>query len=266
MVNYYLSLCAIIKNERYLEEFITYYKILGVEHFYIYDNQSNFPIRHRLDHPFYSDFITFVDFCGDYQQLNAYNHCLKNFGKETEWLIVVDGDEFIVPKHSWTIRDFLNKYEDVAAIGINWVIFGSNYHDKRPEGYLIENYTRCSSKQDEQLKCIVKPKKCIEFITVHHPKTINPGEFVDPHRNVIDWFRNNNHTIDIIQINHYRYKSKEDCIEKNQRGYNDPGTKGAVPHISENLHESDNDIEDKTIVDRYLPHIKLFNIPKKDYF
>jgi hypothetical protein len=266
MVQYYLSLCAIIKNERYLEEFITYYKILGVEHFYIYDNQSNFPIKNRLDNPFYSDYITFIDFYGEYQQLNAYNHCLKYYGEETEWLIVVDGDEFIVSKKYWTIRDFLNKYEDVAAIGINWVIFGSNYHDTRPDGYLLENYTKCSSKQDEQLKCIIKPKRCIEFITVHHPNVINPNEFIDPHRNVISWFRNNNHTIDIIQINHYRYKSKEDCIEKNKRGYNDPLTIGSVPYIAEDLHLIDNDIEDKTIIDRYLGHIKSFNIPKKDYY
>ena len=41
MSKYYLSLCCIIKNERYLEEFINYYRILGVEHFYIFDNESS---------------------------------------------------------------------------------------------------------------------------------------------------------------------------------------------------------------------------------
>jgi hypothetical protein len=30
---YSLSLCCIIKDERYLEEFIIYYTLLGVEHF-----------------------------------------------------------------------------------------------------------------------------------------------------------------------------------------------------------------------------------------
>ena len=33
MSKYYLSLCCIIKDERYLEEFIVYYNVLGVEHF-----------------------------------------------------------------------------------------------------------------------------------------------------------------------------------------------------------------------------------------
>ena len=266
MVKYYLSLCCIIKNERYLEEFVTYYKILGVEHFYIYDNGSTIPIRHRLSDPFYSDYITFVDFGGEYQQLNAYNHCLHSFGKETKWLIVVDGDEFIVPKTCWTIREFLNHYEDVEALGINWVIFGSNYHDKIPQGYLIENYTKRAIAQDEQLKCIIQPDKCSHFITVHHPQVNNPSKFVNANRTVLNWFRSSDDATDKIQINHYRFKSKEDCFNKYKRGYIDPQNKGGQPFYSENLHNQDNDIEETLIVDRYLPHIKSFNIPKKDYF
>lgn len=265
-MSYYLSLCLFVKNERYLEEFITYYKILGVEHFYIYDNQSTFPIRNRLDHKFYSDFITFIDFCGDFQQLNAYNHCLKNFSHETKWLIVVDSDEYIVPKKCWTIREFINKYENFEAIGINWRIFGTNYYDKRPDGYLIDNYIKCSKDQDEQIKCIIQPSKCKRFITVHHPEVNHPNLFIDPKKNVINWFRNRNYTIDIIQINHYRYKSLEDALEKKNRGYSDPHTKGSTPYYDKKLHELDNDDEDPTAKDRYLKHIISLNIPKKPYF
>jgi hypothetical protein len=260
MIKYYLSLCLFVKNETYLEEFIIYYKILGVEHFYIYDNESSHPIRDRLNNHNYSDYITFIDFCGEYQQLNAYNHCLTHFGNETEWLIVVDSDEYILPKKCWSIRDFVNLYEDYGAIGINWVIFGSNYHDIKPNGYLIENYIRCSNKQDEQIKCILKPSRCTKFITVHHPEVIDPSLFIDPHKNILEWFRNNNYTTDIIQINHYRYKSLEDSLEKYKRGYADPLQIGIKPSILYDLHNYDNDIIDTTIVDKYLDHIKLLKI------
>ena len=38
---FYLTLCAIAKNEgRYLQEWIEYHKMLGVEKFFIYDNDS----------------------------------------------------------------------------------------------------------------------------------------------------------------------------------------------------------------------------------
>jgi hypothetical protein len=265
-MKYYLSLCLFVKNERYLEEFITYYKILGVEHFYIYDNESTFPVKDRLDHKFYSTYITFIDFPGEYQQLNAYNHFLTNYSDETKWLIVVDGDEYIVPKTCWTIREFMNGYEDVEALGINWKMFGTNYYDKIQNGYVIENYTKCSITQDEQLKCIIQPSKCKRFITVHHPETNDPEKFVDAKRNVLTWFRNNNYTIDEIQINHYRYKSLEDASEKKNRGYADPLTIGSVPFYDISLHKYDNDSEDTLARDRYLKHIISFNIPKKPYY
>ena len=93
---YNISLCTIIKNERYLEEFIIYYKVIGVEHFYIYDNESTPSIKERLNKPYFNDCCTIIDFPGKVKQPEAYTHCLQNYGKETTWLIFVDGDEFIL--------------------------------------------------------------------------------------------------------------------------------------------------------------------------
>ena len=59
-MKYFLSLCCIIKNERYLEEFIIYYRLLGVEHFYIYDNDSSIPIQERLNNNYYKRMCTII--------------------------------------------------------------------------------------------------------------------------------------------------------------------------------------------------------------
>ena len=77
-MKYFLSLICILKNERYLEEFIMYYRLLGVEHFYIYDNESDLPISKRLTNQYYTRMCTIIDFPGKIQQMNAYNHYLKN--------------------------------------------------------------------------------------------------------------------------------------------------------------------------------------------
>lgn len=38
---YTTSICAIVRNEaRYILEWIAYHKAVGIDHFYIYDNQS----------------------------------------------------------------------------------------------------------------------------------------------------------------------------------------------------------------------------------
>lgn len=39
---YYVSICAIFKNEaKYLKEWIDYHLIVGVDHFYLYNNYSD---------------------------------------------------------------------------------------------------------------------------------------------------------------------------------------------------------------------------------
>ena len=43
-----LCICCIIKNEDYLEEFIIFHYLQGVQHFFIYDNDSNFPLRKNI--------------------------------------------------------------------------------------------------------------------------------------------------------------------------------------------------------------------------
>ena len=74
-MKYYLSLCCIIKDERYLEEFIMYYHVLGVEHFYIYDNNSSYPIKNRLNSFYYNKLCTIINFPGK-KKTNA---CLPSF-------------------------------------------------------------------------------------------------------------------------------------------------------------------------------------------
>ena len=39
----------------------------------------------------------------------------------------------------------LVEYEEWPAVGVNWAMFGTSGHEKKPEGLVIENYLwRCS--------------------------------------------------------------------------------------------------------------------------
>ena len=253
MSKYYLSLCCIIKNERYLEEFINYYRILGVEHFYIFDNESFDPISKRLSNFYYDKICTIINYPGKALQLNAYEECLKKYGHETEWLIVCDGDEFILPKKHFSLRDFLDEYKDYHAIGINWVMFGTSYYDKIQDGYLIDKYRRCNKLQNSHIKTICKPKYTIQFIEPHSVILIDKSKYVDSHKNIINGPFNNNYTIDIIQINHYHGRSLEENYEKKYRGNAD--SINISHNVPENIHNLNNDIIDDLIANKYLDHI-----------
>ena len=158
-MKYFLSLCCIIKDEKYLEEFIIYHHIVGVEHFYIYDNESSFSIKKRLDKPFFKKLCTIIDYPGKVKQIEAYRDCIIKTRKITDWLMIIDGDEYVVPKQNfWSIRDILTIHKEAHAIGINWVIFGTSFHKKKQNGFLIDKYRHCSNQQDKHIKTICKPR------------------------------------------------------------------------------------------------------------
>jgi hypothetical protein len=249
-MKYYLSLCCIIKNERYLEEFINYYRVIGVEHFFIYDNESDRSISDRLNNFYYNKICTVINFPGKCVQLNAYQHCLTNYGKETNWLIVCDGDEYILPKIHNSLRDFLNEYEDAHAVGINWIFFGTSFFENKQDGYLIDKYKYCSNTQDKHIKTICKPKFTAKFNDPHFAFITDPSKYYDCHRNIINGPWNNNFTTDIIQINHYFGRSVEENIEKHHRGY--PDSVDGRYNPPKNLHMYNNDQYTDLICKKYF--------------
>lgn len=86
-------------------------------------------------------------------QIGMYDHCLTSFGGRHEWLMMFDSDEFLYLKDVQTqqmeaetaqggmhypLHTFLQQYEDYAALGVNWVLYGSNGHQTRPQGRFIQ--------------------------------------------------------------------------------------------------------------------------------
>lgn len=254
----YLSLVCIIKDEDNIEEFIMYYVLLGVTKIYIYDNESSWKLKERLNLPFFNYYCKIIDFPGKCQQLNAYNDCLKNYGHLTKWLIVVDGDEFILPKTTFGLPEFLIQHEDKHALAINWVVFGTSFHNNKQSGYLVDNYRYCQNCQYNHIKVIVQPPYIIEFINPHFAKMVDDSKFRDCKNNLITLLAlNNNYTVDIIQINHYTHKSLEESIEKHYRGNADSHNRRDIPNKS--LHDSYNDIKDDLLPNKYLDLIKKMN-------
>ena len=250
---YYLSLCCIIKDESNLEEFIIYYTLLGVQHFYIYDNESSFPIKERLNNFFYKHYCTIIDYPGKCKQIEAYNDCVKNYGKNTEWLIIVDGDEYILPKVDDTLVNFLKKREYAQAIAINWVFFGTSFHNVKQCGFLVDNYRHCSSCQNDHIKTIVKTKYFKYMENPHYVFVEDQNKIVDSKGNIVISAFNKNYTIDMIQINHYTFKSLEDCNEKHYRGNADSLNRRNI--FDKSIHQNFNEMVDHTLPSRYLSMI-----------
>lgn len=259
-MKYYLSLCCIIKDEPYLEEFILYHHLIGVEHFYIYDNESTIPIRNRLDSFYYRNICTIIEFPGKSMQMIAYKHCIELVKNDTKWLAIIDGDEYIFPKAHLTIPSFLKDYDHYQSVGINWLIFGSSFHSKFQPGFSVDKYRYSALHQDRHIKCIIQPIHATDMHNPHFAVMKDHVKCVDPKHNIIEGAFNDHFTTDIIQINHYTFRSYEDRVNKYHRGNADsPNAKIYLCDSEPLYHESFNDTINNDLPNVYLESIILLH-------
>ena len=96
---YQLAVVAIMKCEGpYLKEWLDYHLSAGVDHFYIYDNDSP-DNQAEIAKPYVeAGLVTYIPFPGKAMQSPAYNDALKKFRFQCRYMAFIDGDEFVYPK------------------------------------------------------------------------------------------------------------------------------------------------------------------------
>jgi len=250
----FLSLLAPLRDEEsYLIEFINYYLIHGVDHFYFYDNDSEIPVSDVIGG--YRDKCTVVRISGDAVQRRAYAHFCEHFKHETRWVAIFDIDEFVLPHRHDSFREFVLAYDHCDGLGVNWVMFGDGHHKTRPDGAVIAGYLYREARQHPCIKSVVKTESLVAM-THPHFATLREGSlYVDAHLNRIAGPYNENYTIDVIQLNHYFTKSEAEYQRKLHRKRADTG-KSRAEHTEDHgwvftVNESCNEIRETLIVDRY---------------
>ena len=230
--SHFFSIIAIIKNEsKYIREWIEYHTILGVEHFYLYDNESDDNLRNILLPYIEKGIVTYIFCPGKAKQIPAYNDAIVRFKKQNHWMAFIDADEFIVLKDSTNkISHFMKSYEQYDMLCVNWIMFDYNNHENIPnKGFVISNFTRCFANEDfpinRHLKCIVKPKSAKICINPHYIHLKFPKKAVDERFGILTPpFSTHVHAKE-IRINHYFSKSKEEYLKKISRGNADSSKK-----------------------------------------
>jgi hypothetical protein len=219
---YYLAVCAIAKNEGpYFKEWIEWHKNLGAEKFYIYDNDSDDGTKDILAPYIDSGLVEYVFFPGKKKQLPAYDDCLEKHRFDARWIAVIDLDEFIVPIKDKNIPEFLNRFENFAAVEINWLVFGSGGAKQEEPGGVMERFKSHSASEhylNRHIKTIVNPRRVFNFIGCHEASKIS-GNIADSHGNRIKkHFRDREAQHDVIRVNHYAVKSYEEFLKRRSRG------------------------------------------------
>ena len=172
---YNVSICCISQNEdRFLKEWIDYHRLIGVEHFYIYDNMSN-DNSYKILEPYINEgVVEYIYWERTYNtdkewwhvQRDAYIDAVRRAKKQSKWLAIIDTDEFIVPVEDHDLRSFLDDFDDFGGVCISWVFYGSSGIKKIPENtWMIENLLSradLSYNLNKMVKSIVRPERVDE--------------------------------------------------------------------------------------------------------
>lgn len=208
-------------EEPYLKEWVEYHLAAGVEHFWLYNNNSD---DHSLEvlKPYVEKGIVEVFFwpttplesCYVGAQLKAFRDGINRSCKKSTWIALIDIDEFILPMQDHTIIDCLNNHFSKAdAIYVNWRNFGTGGIYLTAGQSQLLNLTACSraTHSDNGIgKSIVRP----EFVDqkkighLHHFPLINDRHYINGDnekidRNELDLFPDGHHHDQHIRINHY---------------------------------------------------------------
>ena len=217
-----LAVCAIAKNEGpYFKEWLDWHISQGVEKFYIYDNESTDCTRDVLAPYIESGVVEYIYYPGYRRQIAAYDDCIDRHRFDTRWLAFIDLDEFIVPLRDRSITEFLTGFEDSPVVEINWLIYGSGGAEKKSPAPVMERFRHHSlpsHKLNRHVKSIVNPRRVFTMTGCHEAARID-GVAADSHGDPITRnFREREPQQDVIRINHYAVRSKEEFIEKQNRG------------------------------------------------
>jgi hypothetical protein len=222
-VRSYLSICAVYRDEApYLREWVEFHRLVGVERFFLYNNDSVDDHREALA-PYLDDgSVTIHDWPQWPAHVQTYDDCLKRHREDSRWIAFIDLDEFLFSPQKTPLPVLLREYEEFPGVGVNWAAFGSSGHETRPSGLVLESYVRRTEAigVNRHIKSIVNPMRVRAFASTHF-FMFDRGLTVDERRRPITGpplSMTEGVSFERLRVNHYVIKSEEEFRLKVARG------------------------------------------------
>lgn len=261
--HFFLSVAAILKDESaYIVEWIEYHLLIGVEHFYLFNNDSTDGLHEVIKKYVDDGVVTIIDVHGQGIQLPVYREGIEIAKNETEWLAVLDLDEFLVnvdPASS--ILDFLEQQpEKISQILVGWMIFGSSGLIQKENGLVIDRFRMHADNEFiADYKPIVRPNRVLTVPTPHWMEVF--GTTIDETGKQLYRYPNTDIKISLpaskskIRINHYYSKSLEEFENKIKRGdVLDPQIR---TYKMNDFKDHDQNVVQDSLLDELIKQLKL---------
>lgn len=262
-----IALFTCAKNEHnYITEWIYYHLKIGFDHIFICDTSDDNNMRSCTFNSdsritLYHEPLNGKHF--GHLQYNFQNKYCKLIKNNYKWAAFIDVDEFIIIKKHKTIKDFLYSINfNDGSLGINWVLFGNNNHEKKTNIPIIKRFTKCDSNYDKHIKCIINTNSIDHFNNPHFAVLLKGYQINEKGKKYIQGPWQKDSSVDLIQINHYITKSTEEYLSRTKNHHCRDTNLSNNQHY---IHHNKNDIEDKTAYNILMSNKYHKDINEFDY-
>jgi len=243
------------RDEKHIKEWVGHHLSIGFSLVYIFDHKSKIPLKTVLNNFSKKVIVERCEMDGVIK-IPLMNKAVKiaNFFM-ADWFIYMDADEFLHISGYKGVKHLLNTYKFSDALGINWLMYGSNGHIKEPEGNIRDNYTKSELMLNQHVKTFVRPTQVISVQDPHSYKIVNPNRMTTingvcnlNHPQFNNWsceFKNCP-----VFIAHYINQSEETYINRKVKLPTDDTNTFRNKNL--NIHSQFNDVDNFTLLTK--PH------------
>lgn len=219
------------RDEKNIKEWAAHHLLIGFDLIVIFDHKSKIPLSYVFSRFDKRVIVIRFEKEGGNVKVLLMNRAAEIARKiELDWFIYLDADEFLILNGKFKgVKHFLNTYSYGDLLGVNWLMFGSNYLIKEPDGLILENYQRSAKLLDKHIKSFVRPNEIKSCSNPHFYHIKTPLKMIDTHFNLLKppyWCNSN--TIPFYNapayIAHYVYQSEETYLKRKINLSADDGT------------------------------------------
>jgi hypothetical protein len=234
---YTLTACAIVNNERpYILEWVVYHRLVGFDHFLIYDNDSTDDTASALRAFIDKGVVEYKRWPGPKRaaQEAMLDDCFNWRNPfPSRWMAHFDIDEFLLAlsqgevseaallgKEPFILHRLLARFErrKQGTVVLDRMDFGTSGHAERPAGLVVQQYTnrlvKLCVRQEAKGKLLVLSEALASHNGAHDPPTLHPGWSV-AFANGRNWTSTDFRvTFEPIRLNHYITRSYQECVDK----------------------------------------------------
>ncbi|KAL2500139.1 zinc finger (C3HC4-type RING finger) family protein [Abeliophyllum distichum] len=202
-----MCICTMLRNQaKFLPEWVMYHAQIGVQHWFIYDNNSEDDIEDVVESLVGASYnVTRHVWPWIKTQEAGFAHCALRARDSCEWVGFIDVDEFFHLPSGLSLYDVVrnqSRPSEVAELRVSCHSFGPSGHKKVPVKGVTVGYT-CRLTGWERHKSIMRPEALNSSLinVVHHFHLQTGFEYTNMDR-------------DVLVINHYKYQVWEVFKEK----------------------------------------------------